>query len=274
MNKVIFTGFNDEKKAYEGAEVLRDLHKEGSITVYADAVVTKDPTGKVAVRQPAVAGPIGTVAGLLTGGLVGLVGGPAGVAVGGVTGGTLGAGFDLAQWGTGQDFVDLVGERLSPGKSAVVADIDETWEIPLDTRMEPLGAIVMRYTKSQVEDALAEKDIEAQQAELANLEAEKIATMKTEQTKKSAERTAKLQEKIDAAKRKLQEKQDQLAARIKSVKKEGDDKVAMLQGQMTTANDEAKAQLQKRVADVRADYDARQKKLSDALAKRKAAQAA
>jgi hypothetical protein len=136
-----------------------------------------------------------------------------------------------------------------------------------------LGELFLHRSLTQVEDAFYEKDIEAQEAELANLEAERVAELKAEEAKKSAERNAKLQAKIDAANRKLQEKQDQLAAQIQSVKEEGEEKLALLKGQMTTANDEAKAQLEKRVAQIRADYRARAERLSQALERRKAAHA-
>ena len=45
MNKVIFVGFDTEAKAYEGARALRDMHREGALTLYNDAVVVKDPDG-------------------------------------------------------------------------------------------------------------------------------------------------------------------------------------------------------------------------------------
>jgi hypothetical protein len=49
------------------------------------------------------------------------------------------------------------------------------------------------------------------------LEAEKIAELKARQTKKSAEQTSTIELKIDAAKGKVREKEDELAARVRSV---------------------------------------------------------
>jgi uncharacterized membrane protein len=53
MEKVITVVFNDEKQAYEGVQALRDLHRDGSITLYSDAVVAKDADGKLFVRKAA-----------------------------------------------------------------------------------------------------------------------------------------------------------------------------------------------------------------------------
>ena len=274
MNTVVFIGFGDEKQAFEGDRTLREMHKDGSLTLYADAIIAKDSKGNVAIRQPAMAGPFGTVTGLIAGSLVGLLGGPPGVAVGTGVGTLMGAAFDLARWGVDNDAVQVVGDYLTPGKAAVIANVDETWQLPLDTRMEALGGTILRRTPTQVDDIFYERDVKAKQAELADLEAEKVAELKAADTKKSAERNIKLQAKIDAAKRRLQEKQDQLAAQIDSVKTEGEEKVALLKGQMTTANDEAKAQLEKRLAQVHADYRARTEKLTKALQQRQAAHAA
>ena len=49
------------------------------------------------------------------------------------------------------------------------------------------------------------------------LEAEKIAELKARRTKKFADQTSTIELKIDAAKRKVREKEDERAARVRSV---------------------------------------------------------
>ena len=51
MDKVVAVVFNDEKQVYEGLRAFRDLHTDGSITLYSNAVVAKDSNGKVVVRE-------------------------------------------------------------------------------------------------------------------------------------------------------------------------------------------------------------------------------
>ena len=75
MDKMVVVVFDTEAKAYEGVRALSDLHREGSLTVYSDAVIAKDTNGTVALRQSASIGPVGTLLGGATGALIGLLGG-------------------------------------------------------------------------------------------------------------------------------------------------------------------------------------------------------
>jgi uncharacterized membrane protein len=271
MNKVIFVGFDTEQKAYEGNRALHDMHREGTLTLYNDAVVVKDPGGKVAVRRAPEGEPVGALGGMLTGGLIGLLGGPIGAAVGLGTGTLIGAAFDLTKEGIDRDFVEDAGARLEPGKAAVIAEIDEQWQAPLDTRMDGLGGKLVRRTQTQIEDAYLEREIETAQKELASLEAETLAEVTAAQTEKARKRAEKLQAKIDASKRKVQEKEDELARKLQSVRDEGDRKIAVLETQKATATSESKAALERRLADVRSDYERRTGRLQEALDRRKVA---
>jgi uncharacterized membrane protein len=139
MDKMLVVVFRDESKAYEGSKALRELHAEGSITLYAAAVIGKDAQGKVTVKQAADQGPLGTLLGFSTGGLIGLLGGPAGLALGAATGSLTGSLYDLARAGISDDFLAEVSQHLLPGRTAVVAEIDEEWVTPVDSRMDTLG---------------------------------------------------------------------------------------------------------------------------------------
>jgi uncharacterized membrane protein len=241
--------------------------------LYDDAVVVKDANGKVVVREEPETSPLATLGGMVTGGLIGLLGGPVGAAVGMSTGTLVGAAFDLTRDGIAQEFVEDAGARLEPGKVALIAEIDEDWQVPLDTRMEALGGKLIRHTKLQIDDLYMERDIEITQRELAALEAEKLEKVKASQTEKARKEAEKLQGKIDATKSKLQEKENALTSKMQSVKEEGQDKVTALESQKATATAESKARLTRREADIRADYDKRIKRLQDALNRRKAAHA-
>jgi uncharacterized membrane protein len=255
MDKVVAVVFDDEKQAYEGLRAFRDLHTDGSITLYSDAVVAKDGSGKVSVPDTSES-PDGTFFGLLTGTLVGLLGGPIGMAVGASTGTMIGAAFDLTRAGIAGDFLDEVSEYLLPGKTAVIVELDEEWQAPIDTRMDALGGHVFRRNRIAVEDAYYERQIAADREELAALEAEL--------TKASAERKARLEARIEDTRHKLQDKGDELKARIESVKREGEAKIESLQQQLKAARDQQKQRLERRLAEIRADYRQRADKLAQA----------
>jgi uncharacterized membrane protein len=274
MNKVIYVGFDTEAKAYEGARALRAMHREGTLTLYNDAVVVKEADGKVAVREQPEGEPIATVGGMLTGGLIGLLGGPIGAAMGMGTGTLIGAAFDISREGIDHDFVeDVAAHLVAPGKSAVIAEIEESWQVPLDTRMEALGGTVIRKTPAEIEDAYFEREIEASQRDLTTLQAEKLAEVTAAETKKGAAKAAKLQAKIDAAKRKVAEQERAAAAKLQSINDEGNERLALLEAQRKTASAESKAVLDRRLAEVRLEYQRRSENLKQVLERRKEAHA-
>jgi len=256
MNKMIVTVFKDKASAYEGYDALGELHAEGSITLYAAAIISKDSKGKVSVKQAAGRGLPGMVTGLATGSLIGLLGGPVGLVIGAATGTVAGSLYDISHLGVSDDFVTEVSQRLSPGKMAVVAEVDEDWVTPLDTRMEALGGDVIRRTRADFIDAQFEREIAAEEAD--------IAMLKAEHAQAVGEAKAKLQAKIDAAQKRRQARRHQLEARIETIKREGEAKIKSLQEQAAKAKSETKTKLEKRLAEARADHKARVDKLSKA----------
>ena len=129
------------------------MHNDGVVTLYDDAIVVKDASGKVVVRTEPKGEPVATVSGMVAGSLVGLLAGPIGPLIGIAAGTLVGAAFDLAHEGIDSAFVRDIGERLQPGKTMLIAHIDESWQVPVDTRMNILGGKVIRRTLTQIEDA-------------------------------------------------------------------------------------------------------------------------
>src|SRR4029079_11892792 len=128
--------FDSEKQAYEGTSTLRQLEAEGDVSIYAGGVVVKHANGTISVKEFDDNGPVGTLTGTAVGSLIGLLGGPLGVAVGALSGMTLGAFSDIDTARGGEDFVDDVSQSLTPGKVAIIAEIEEDWTTPVDARME------------------------------------------------------------------------------------------------------------------------------------------
>jgi len=255
MDKVIAVVFDNEKKAYEGLSAIRELHQDGNITLYDDAVVVKDTGGKVAMREVSE-GAVGTVVGLLTGSLVGALGGPVGLALGASTGTLAGATFDLSRAGINADFIDEISSSLLPGTAAVLAEIEEDWQAPIDTRMEALGGHVFRRNRIDLEDAYFERQEAAFREELRALEAERKQA--------AADRKARLDAKIEDTRHKLQEKRDALKARLDAIKREGDARVELLGKQAADARKETKERVETRLAAAREDYRIRSEKLHQA----------
>jgi len=196
MDRMLVVVFDTENKAYEGKKALQQLDDEGSIAVYAYAVVAKNADGTATVRQGDDSGPLGTLVGTSLGTLIGLIGGPVGAAVGATAGLVAGGTVDLNNAGVGEDFIDDVQQQLVPGKFAVVAEIQEDWTTPVDTRMEAIGGTVFRRALSEVKHTLDNEETAAMKADLAQMQAEHAQA--------HADRKAKLGEKISQLESKIQ----------------------------------------------------------------------
>jgi uncharacterized membrane protein len=255
MDKMIVVVFDNELKAYDGSRALQELQNEGSINLYAKAVIVRDASGKVMVKQQGDMGPVGMAVGLLTGSLIGLIGGPVGFAIGAYAGTVGGMFYDLAHLGIGEDFLFEVEKSLLPGKAAVVAEVWEEWTMPVDARMEALGGVVFRRTSVEVVDEQIDRDVAALDAELAELKAERDQA--------AGEARAKLQAKVDATTAKLQATQDAIKARIDASQKETEAKIKSLQEQAAKESGERKAKREARIVELKAD----QKRRSDLLKK-------
>ncbi len=212
MERMLVIVFDTESKAYEGKKALYQLDDEGSISVYADAVIVKNADGSATVKQSNDLGPLGTLVGTSLGSLIGLLGGPVGLAIGASVG-LLGGGIaDLDNARIDADFVDDVTKQLVAGKYAVVADVQEEWTTPVDLRMEALGGKVFRRALKDVKHTLNEKENDAMKADLAQL--------KAEHAKAHADRKAKLQEKINQLDAKIQARLQMDTARRQAAERE------------------------------------------------------
>ena len=206
MERMLVVVFEDEKKAYEGSRALKELDSEGSISVYAEAVIKKDDDGTVTVKQVDEDFPIRTVSGTAIGALIGLLGGPIGFAIGAVGGTLAGSIWDMNRAGVSAEFFDDVSAKLTPGKWAVVSEISEEWVTPVDTRMEALGGTVFRTARRDVEHEQCARDAAATKAD--------IAQLKAEQAKSRAEHKARLQTRIDTLNKKPNAKSAQAKQRL------------------------------------------------------------
>jgi uncharacterized membrane protein len=255
-NKILVSVFDSERTAFEGLTALKDLHRDCDITVYGSTVIAKDPSGKVSVRQEADNGPMGTLVGIVTGGLVGLLAGPAGVAVGAYIGGFGGLMYDLFKAGVSIDFVDEVSASLTPGKAAVIADIDEMWVTPIDTRLGALGGTTFRRLPGEVVDTELVRETDAARMELEQL--------RDEIRKTSGEAKANVEKAIDAQRRKLEALVDRVDKALAQEKAEFEARLATLREQQGKARENQRQRIDARMDELKAAHEVRKAKLEEA----------
>jgi len=227
MDRMLVVIFPSESKAYEGRTALQQLDDEGSVGVYGYAVLVKNPDGTASVKQGDDVGPVGTLVGTALGSLIGVLGGPVGVAAGAAAGMAVGSSVDLNNTRVGADFIDDVQKFLVPPNVALIAEVDEEWTTPVDTRMEAIGGNVFRRALSDVEDTVDSEDVAAMKADLAQL--------KAEHAKAQADRKAKLQEKINQLDSKIQAQLQRAKERREATQRKAQAKVQALKAKADTA---------------------------------------
>lgn len=256
MEKMLVAVFDNETKAYEGLSALKNLDANGDISLYASAVVTVDAEGKLKIQQTADQGPIGMATGMFIGGLVGLIGGPVGLVIGAAAGSVPGLAFDISNDNVNVEFAEEVAGKLTNGRTALIAEINETWTVPVDTRLDELDDIVFRRLRYEVEDDQLQRESEALAAEYKEWknETKDAINADKEKIKKSV---AKLKEKAQVTnqqiERKIDEANDQFAAKLEK-----------LEQQQKEAGERRKEKLQKRINALKEEYAVRSYKLKQA----------
>jgi len=253
MNRMLVVVFDNESAAESGTRAMRQLHSEGSITLYAMGVVAKDSKGYISVKEAADPGFAGAGTGLAVGALIGLLGGPAGMVVGAIAGTVAGAIRDYWVAGVGLDFVEQTGKLLQPGKVALIADVEEEWVIPVDASMEACGGVVIRRAREDVAEAQFQRDVSALKAEITGLEDEFKHV--------NGAAGQKLRAKIATAKASLDGNVKRAQQWVADMKLEADSKIHSLQEQQAKLQGEAKTRLETRIQRVRSAYDKRSAKL-------------
>ena len=249
MDKMLAVVFDEEKAAYEGARALSDLNAEGSVAVNAVAVIKKNVDGTISTRRVDGDFPIQTFAGTAIGSVIGILGGPVGIAAGSAAGALAGLIGDLYTSGVDTDFLSDVSSALIPGKCAVVADVEEDWVTPVDTRMEAIGGVVYRTLKTTVEDDHWSRQARAARAELDQL--------KIEHAQVRADRKAKLQAQIESLTQRADTTLQRAQERARQVNLEFQTRLGALQEKAQREEGDAKAALDARIARLRSDYQKR-----------------
>jgi len=243
MHKLVAVVFRDEETAYKGIEAFSEMNAESSVDVAMMCLIKKERDGSISTKEVNDGFPIRTLAGTVLGAVAGLVAAGVGAAVGAGAGLVAGLIGDLYSAGVDQDFVSDVASALTPGKCAVVAEVDEESVNPLDTRMKALDGVVYRTLKSSVQEERWERDT-------ANLKAQ-LNQLRIELAQARADGKAKLQAQIDSLKKRIDAKLVRTRARSEQVAGEYEAEVAALQQKAAKQKGEARAAVEARIGKLR-----------------------
>jgi len=162
---VIVAEFQDEKAADLALMNLKAERKQKAFTIKDAAIIQKDPSGKLRVKETADSGSgKGAGIGLLAGGAIGLIGGPVGLILWGATGALAGGvAAKLHDSGIKNDELRKIGDELQPGGSALVVVLDPNWTSIIEQELTAAGAQVSTVglaaeIAAQLQQAAAEKE--------------------------------------------------------------------------------------------------------------------
>lgn len=195
-HNVLAVTFTDDGGAYEALTDLKQLDTQSQIELQAAAVVTRDSTGQVTVKDEiGDLGFGGTATGGIVGLLVGIIGGPLGVLIGGATGLLVGSLFDLEDADDSESVLSEISKLVQVGHATLLAEVDEPSPEVIDTAMTRLSGHVLRRPVVYVEAEIAAAE-DAQRA------AKKEARKRLRE-QRHAERQDEIHSKVAALKAKL-----------------------------------------------------------------------
>jgi len=161
MENILVVVFDTESLARGAWRALEALSEANIIGLNAGAIVTKGPAGAITVIRAHRPAPEGTLGATALGTIIGMLAGGVGLAIGAATGLVMGATADAWDTTVERDFLADVERALEPGKSAVVAQIYEEDTDPVNERMAALGGVVFRRALTDVADEEYEKEVAA-----------------------------------------------------------------------------------------------------------------
>ena len=147
--KFVAAIFDTLDMAQDGARALLGCQRDNTFTVLGMAVIERQPQGALTIVQAPAQGPAGDGVRALLSDLAEAICTQAAPALGLVT--DLGSWGDLTDFGVTRDYVWKIAAELRPGRAAVLAEIEEDWVTPLDTRLEEIGGCVIRTWRSDFE---------------------------------------------------------------------------------------------------------------------------
>jgi uncharacterized membrane protein len=143
MSEIAVAIFPDQIKAREAADAVAGPVPPNDLVVHGAALLVKEADGTVSHSKWTSRVPWKAPFGALVGALVGFLGGPIGAAIGFTAGGWLGFAKVLSDTAHAEAFMRQIHSQLSPGKSALVVELDEQSMKPFAAHAREFGGVIL-----------------------------------------------------------------------------------------------------------------------------------
>lgn len=261
MASLVVAAFKDASGAQAGAEILRVLHQEGTITLYGLAIVTRGAQGDGLVASeplPEGTSPAAPALAVAVAGLVLLLGGPMQAAARTLRTGLVTTVRDLEEASVDAAFLERIEREQSFGGSAVLAEVEHGQRTPLDGLLIACRGRVLwhRLSESAIEHRIFH-EIMTLQEELMRLRSE---------TQKAMPAWLK-QGTLRAQAKELRVATRHALAFATSLRRESAARVAVLRAQAEALEGDTRLAVQRRAAAVQTALDHRAARLEQAAGK-------
>jgi uncharacterized membrane protein len=196
VDSVVVVGFKENSKAYESLSVLKSLSDKQQLTARSAALVERDQSGKMQIKDSFdTETGVQTVGGGFVGLLLGAIAGPYGMLLGLAGGAVAGGSYEMKRGDEQDEVLAQLNAAINPGHTVLVAQVNEPTVDVLDKAMADLGGVVVRRSEA---DVLTELEAEEDAAHAAQEAARKAVRekKKTEIKEKREDRIAALKAKF------------------------------------------------------------------------------
>jgi uncharacterized membrane protein len=202
-HNVIAVTFDEDSKAYQGLNNLRQADGDGRVFIRSAVIVERRPDGTIRIQEGEdhLIG-AGTAGGSVVGMLFGVLGGPVGVLLGLGAGMAIGAAVDLDHDDETEGVLSQMSKSIPNGTTAIIAEVDEPAVEVVDGEMAALGGTV---TRRPAEEVLAELEAAEQAARASEKEARRVMreAKKAERAERHEQSKAKWDERVSTLKAKM-----------------------------------------------------------------------
>jgi uncharacterized membrane protein len=185
----IYLTFKEEAKAIEASQKLNELEIIGDITIYERVILKKNADGETVVLQADTAegGGLTTISGMAVGALV-----------------------ESDNFGFAEDFISGAADHLQPGMTAVIAEIEESDPVFVDSSLTPLGATLTRSDVDYEYTRHSDEEIDELDEEIAGARTKLKSALENDK--------AKFRKKIEKHQKKITDLEKQLQAVVQKDK--------------------------------------------------------